>query len=243
MKLCHNCGVEIEDQIARCPLCGASLLDDGSDGESGPCSDSDPDGDSAESAEFHAAERRGARFWLWEMFTIVIIATAIIVAATDFGYGFDLSWSIFPLTALAFIWIVVTSVIVLGKDILFLYVATTIAVLAYLFVLDTLVAGDAWFVPFALPMTLLVAVVGGGAAATVRNLKLSLFQTLAVSVIFVGIFVIGLEVILYFALELESILSWSIVAFGGCLSIALLLWIINKRLRERHADFKRVFHL
>jgi uncharacterized protein DUF6320 len=243
MKQCHNCGVELEDQLARCPLCGASLSDDGSDNEPGFKSEGCPDGEPTETAEVQSAERRRARFWLWEMFTIVIIATAIIVAATDFGYGFDLSWSIYPLTGLAFVWIVVTVVIVLGKDILLLYAAVAIALLAYLFVLDTLVAGEPWFFTFALPMTILVAVVGGGAAATVRNLKLSVFQTLAVSVFFLGIFVLGLEVILYFALDLESILSWSIVAFGGCLSIALLLGLINKRLRERHADFKRVFHL
>ena len=115
------------------------------------------------------------------MFTIVFIATAIIVAAADFGYGFDLSWSIYPLTALAFVWIFVTAVIGLGRDILLAYAASTIAVIAYLFVLDSLVAGESWFVPIALPMTLLVAVVGGAAAGTVRGLNLSFFQTLAAS--------------------------------------------------------------
>ena len=243
MKQCDQCGVELENELARCPLCGASLLIDEPDVGSGESAEVRPAGEPADQTNLQVTEHRRARFWLWEMFTIVFIATAIIVAAADFGYGFDLSWSIYPLTALAFVWIFVTAVIGLGRDILLAYAASTIAVIAYLFVLDSLVAGESWFVPIALPMTLLVAVVGGAAAGTVRGLSLSFFQTLAASVFFLGIFALGLEVILYFALDLESILSWSIVAFGGCLSIALLLWLINKRLRERHADFKRVFHL
>ena len=112
-----------------------------------------------------------------------------------------------------------------------------------LFVLDVLTPGESWFVRFALPTALLVAVVGGGALGVVRGMKLSVFPTLSVGVIGVGVFLLGFEIVLWIALGLPSILSWSIVAFGGCLSIALLLWIINRRLRERHADYKRLFHL
>lgn len=193
--------------------------------------------------EASSPQRRRARFWLWEMFTIVIAATAIIVAAADFGYGFDLGWSAYPLTALAAVWLFVTAVTMLGRDIPLAYASATVVVLGYLFVLDLLTGGQAWFVPFALPIGLLVAVVGGAAAGTARSLKLSVFQTLAIALIFIGLFLVGLEVILSFAMDLDSIVSWSIVALGGCLSIALLLWIINRRLRERHADFKRLFHL
>ncbi len=234
MKRCKQCGVEIEDAFVRCPLCGAS--------PDGAHADADTGG-SQDVTEVDPAERRKARFWLWEVFTVVIVAIALIVAAADFAYGFSLSWSAVPLTALAFVWIFVTAVVGLGRDIPLAYVACTMDVLLYLFVLDLLISGDPWFVPYALPITLLVAVIGGGAAGIVRGFKLSVFQTLAVAVLAMGVSLLGLEIILYFAMDLGSILSWSIVAFAGCLSIALLLLFINRRLRKRHADFKRVFHL
>ena len=234
MKRCKQCGVEIEDAFVQCPLCGA--FPDGSVAEADA-------GGSQDITDMDPAERRKARFWLWEVFTVVIVAIALIVAAADFAFGFCLSWSAVPLTALAFVWIFVTAVAGLGRDIPLAYVACTMDVLLYLFVLDLLISGDPWFVPYALPITLLVAVVGGGAAGIVRGFRLSVFQTLAVAVLSMGVSLLGLEIIFYFAMNLESILSWSIVAFAGCLSIALLLLVINKRLRERHADFKRVFHL
>ena len=232
MKQCQQCNVELEDQLTQCPLCGASLDGDVSDA-----------GNSHDLTTMEPLERRRARFWLWEMFTIVIVAIAVIVAASDFAYGFHLRWSAYPLTSLAFIWIFVTAFVGLRRDILLACVASTTDALLYLFILDVLIPGDPWFVPYALPITLLAAVVGGGAAGIVRGFKLSVFRTLAVAVLSMGVFLLGLEIILYFAMNLESILSWSIVAFAGCLSIALLLLFINRRLRERHADFKRVFHL
>ena len=241
MKRCDQCGVEIEDDFVRCPLCGASLDGEAADA-AGAAGEAAGDGSTDVSAT-DPLELRRARFWLWEMFTIVIVAIAVIVAAADFAYGFNFGWSAVPLTALAFTWIFVTAIVGLGRDIPLAYAAATFAVLLYLFVLDALIPGDTWFVPFALPITLLVAAVGGGAAGAIRGLKLSVFQTLAAAVLSMGIFLLGLEIILSFAMDLGSILSWSIVAFGGCLSISLLLLFINRRLRERHADFKRAFHL
>jgi len=236
MTKCPSCGVEIDGEAVKCPLCGGSLIEGDASSRS-TIDDPDPGG------ELDPDSRRRARFWLWEIFTIVIVATAIIVAATDFAYGFDMSWAAYPLVSLAFVWLFVTIIAALGRRLPVAYIADTVCTLVFLYVLDLLTPVEPWFVPFALPTTLLVAVVGGAAAGIVRGLKLSIFPTLAVGAVAVGVFLVGFEIILSFALGLESILSWSIVALGGCLSIALLLWIINRRLRERHADFKRLFHL
>lgn len=237
MKRCKQCGVEIEDHYDRCPLCGASPEGDVTDATS------EAAGGAESVIAMDLVERRKARFWLWEMFTVVIFASAVIVAAADFAYGFAFSWSAYPLISLAFIWLFLTAIIALGRNLAPAYVAATLDLLLYLFFLDILTPGEPWFLPLALPCTLLVAVVGGGAAGIARGLKLSVFQTLADAVLSMGVLLLGLEIILSVALDLESILSWSIVSFAGCLSIAVLLLIINKRLREHHADFKRVFHL
>ena len=239
MKQCQNCGVEVDGSLIRCPLCGRAL--DGQESrEEGDRSEDDPE-HGHEQTEPRPGPR--ARFWLWEVVTLIIGATALIIGAADFAYGFDMSWSIFPLSGLGFLWLFLSILIWLGRDIPLAYGAAIIDTLLFLFVLDVITTGDPWFATLALPITLLVAAVGGGAAAVARALKLSVFQTIADGVLAVGIFLVGLEVVLHFALETSSILSWSIVAFAGCLSIALLLLLINRRLRQRHADFKRVFHL
>ena len=234
MKQCPNCGVEVDDTLAQCPLCGRPL-----DGY-GEEFDEDEARQQTEPSEQPGPR---ARLWLWEVITLVMGATALIVGAADFAYGFDISWSIIPLCSLAFVWLFLTILIWLGRDIPLAYAAATLDTLAFLWMLALVTSGGSWFSPLALPITLLIAAVGGGAAAVARTLKLSVIQTIADGVLAVGLFLVGLQIILHFALDTESILSWSIVAFAGCVSIALLLLFINRRLRQRHADFKRVFHL
>jgi hypothetical protein len=233
MKQCPSCGIEVDGEPEVCPLCRFSFVDREDVSHDEPSAD--------QSVEVSARER--ARLWLWEIFTIVILATAIIIATSDFAYGFDVSWSAYPLSALAFVWLSVSSIVALRRFMPLAYAAETTIVLAYLLVLDVLTPGDPWYLSFALPIGLLVSVIIGAAAVTVRGLKISVFPMLAISLIYVGIFLLGLETIISFALSLDSVVSWSIVGFGGCLSISLLLWLINRRLRERHADFKRLFHL
>jgi hypothetical protein len=244
MKQCTNCGVEIEDDLQRCPLCGHLFT--GSEEDTVPELEDNGSGGGTPGRErptgvAHAG--RGARLWLWEVISLVTGAAGLIVAAADFAYGFDLSWSIYPLSGLGFVWVLLTVLIWLGRDLPLAYAAATIDVLALLYVLDVIIAGDPWFLRLALPITLLAAVIGGGAAAVARSLKLPVIPTMADGILAVGIFLTGLEIIFHFALGTGSILSWSIVALAGCLSISLLLLFVNKRLRERHADFKRVFHL
>lgn len=234
MRACPYCGVEIEDDRTHCPLCGRPL--DGSD-----LTDEESGGDQCADERPRPGPR--ARMWLWEVITLVMGVAALIVAAADFAYGFDMSWSIYPLSGLGFVWLFVSALIWLGQDIPLAYAAVTVDVLLFLLVLDIVTPGEPWFVPLALPVTLLVAAVGGAAAAIARGLKLSVIQTIADGVLAIGVFLVGLEIILHLAFGTPSILSWSIVAFAGCLSIALLLLVINQRLRQRHADFKRVFHL
>lgn len=264
MKQCRQCGVEIEDDYIRCPLCGAAVdspakgsVPDGTPTPTSPDPASPPDGPAqalerpdrsgraaeGELSDADRAERRQARTWLWQMFSLVILATGLIVAAADFAYGFDISWSAYPLTGLGFIWLFVTVIVGLGKDLPIAYTAEVLTVLGYLYVLDLLLPGAAFFLPFAVPITLLVAAIGASAAAVVRALKLTIFPTLAVAMVAIGVFVVGLDVVFYFSFGLETVLSWSIIAFAGCLSIALLLLFINRRLRERHADFRRLFHM
>jgi uncharacterized membrane protein len=232
MRTCGTCGVEVEEDVERCPLCGTPLQE----GLAGP-----PAGEK----QSLAPEMSGAsvRRWLWEVISLLALTAAGIVLAIDFASGLDITWSLFPLSAVAFLWICATSAIALAKRPLALFAALTAAVIAFLFVLESITRGRSWFLPLALPLVGLAIVVSAGAWAVVSRFRLSLLPALAVAVLSCGLAAVGVEYILNRYLRLATVVSWSLVALACAISLLLALLLIHKRLKERHSDIRRLFHL
>jgi uncharacterized membrane protein len=232
MRTCSTCGVEIEEAVDRCPLCGTRLQ------EGMP---SLP----AEGKERHEPEvpESSVRRWLWEVVSLLALTAAGILFAIDLANGFDVSWALYPLSAITFLWICATSVIALAKRPPALCAALTAAVIAFLFVLELLTKGRPWFLQLALPLVVLAIVVSIGAWAVVSRLRLALLPAIAVAVLSCGLAVVGIEYLLNRYLPLDRVVSWSLVSLACSISLFLALLLIDKRLKERHSDIRRLFHL
>jgi hypothetical protein len=106
MPLCRECGVQIEDDVAACPLCripvGASIL------RSGSTEDQDrpmaPDSDGGH-----------VRRVIWEIFSLVLATVAAVVVAADLALSRAVTWSVIPLVSVGFLWLTGSAVILLGK--------------------------------------------------------------------------------------------------------------------------------
>jgi uncharacterized membrane protein len=224
--------VEVEDTVDRCPLCGTRLR------ERAP-------GSPAEEEERLEPEvpEASVRRWLWEVISLLAVTAAGIPFAIDLANGFRITWSLYPLSAIAFLWTCVTSAITLAKRPGALGAALTAAVLAFLFVLGLLTNGMSWFLRLALPLLVLAIAVSAGAWAVVNRLRLPLLPALAVAMLSCGLAVVGVEFILNRYLRLDRVVSWSLVALACAISLFFALLLIHKRLAERHADIRRFFHL
>ncbi|OHD72511.1 MAG: hypothetical protein A2177_10960 [Spirochaetes bacterium RBG_13_68_11] len=183
------------------------------------------------------------RRWLWEVISLLTLTAAAILIAIDLASGFDVTWSLYPLSAIAFLWIGATSAIALAKRPLALVAALAAALVAFLLVLEVITRGRSWFLPLALPLVLLAIVASAGAWVVVNRLRLSLLPALAVVVLSCGLAAIGTEYILNRYLRPGTVVSWSLVVLACAISLFLALLLIHKRLKERHSDIRRFFHL
>ncbi|MFW6214257.1 MAG: DUF6320 domain-containing protein, partial [Spirochaetota bacterium] len=168
---------------------------------------------------------------------------AIVIFAADFAFGFTLEWSVVPLLAIGFFYLAMIAIIGFHRVPILLLVVETGVVAGFLLLLDVVLPEATWFLSIALPVTLLLALVSGVAAAAIARLKLRPLQAIAVAFLASGFFVVGLEFILNLALFDELLVSWSLIAFACTLSVFFLILFINRRLRERHAEYRKVFHL
>jgi hypothetical protein len=232
MRTCSKCAVEVEEGVEQCPLCGTTLE------EGLP----DLPAKAKEGIETEVSES-SVRRWLWEVISLLALTAAAILFAIDLASGFDMTWSLYPLSAIAFLWICATSAIALAKRPPLLVAVLAAAVVAFLLVLELVSRGRPWFLPLALPLVVMVIVVSAGAWVVVNRLHLSLLPALAVVVLSCGLAATGAEYILNRYLRPSTVVSWSLVVLACAISLFLALLLIHKRLKERHSDIRRFFHL
>ena len=240
MIKCTECGVFIEDADV-CPLCGEPVDPSARASVDPRPGAAEPRGDEPPTAGAQVV--KNAKRWLVQMVSLVAFTAGLVIFASDFGFGFGVNWSVIPLVSIAFVWLAAISAIGLARRFGLLLTAQTLILGAFLFGLSRLAEVGAWFGPLALPITVMVGVLVGAGWLAATRLRLSRLQSLAVAILCAGFFVVGLEAAINRYLGLETPVSWSLVAFACSVSLFFLILFINRQLRERHAEYRRIFHL
>ena len=243
MRTCNNCGVRIEDNVDECPLCGEPVTEERRRERESAGERENVLRPGTQVSPEDSSTLRSAKIWAFEMVSLVAFTAAIVIGAADFAFDFSLSWSLIPLSSIGFVWLAVSAVIALSRHPTALLIVETVAVAGFLLLLDLLLPQPDWFLTLALPITVLVAFFAGVAGAIIVKLHLNALQAVAVWFLAAGFVVVGLEFVLNWALRDEILVSWSLIAFACTLSLFFLILFINKRLRERHAEFRKIFHI
>lgn len=232
MRTCIKCGVEVEQSAARCPLCGTPL-------EEGRPAEPSTEEKSPEPPVPEARLRR----WLWEVISLLALTAAGIIFAIDLADGFRITWSLYPLSVVAFLWVSATSLVLLRGRPAALLAALAVGALGFLLVLSLITPGRPWFLGLALPLAVLAAAVTAATWAVVRRLRIPVLPAIGTGVLASGLATVGTEYVLNRYLGLAKIVSWSLVAMACATSLFFALLLIHKRLAQRHADIRRFFHL
>ena len=101
----------------------------------------------------------------------------------------------------------------------------------------------AWFLPLALPLTLLAGTILALTLALARMLDLSPFPTIATAMSAAAVLAVGLELLLNRYLADRWFVSWSAVAFACTLPLVLLLFYLRKRFKPMQAEIRKRLHL
>jgi hypothetical protein len=243
MSLCTNCGVEVEKGLSHCPLCRSPVWDvAAAEGPRAAASGSAIPPRATEDTPALLPPGRTLRRWLFEAVTLLAAAGASVVLAADFAYRMTLSWSPYPLAAIAFAWVSAVAVIASpGRPLVWLPVQT-VALVAFLYVIDLLAPGRSWFAPLALPAALLAIALVAGVVVFARRCGRSPLPTIAVAVLAAGLYLLALELLISRFASRALYPGWSLVAFGCILPVVLVLLVLHRWLR-RHPEVRRLFHV
>lgn len=233
MPICPNCGVEIENDYERCPLCGTSLSGE-AEGETAA------GGAYSEAIEQHNEK---VRLLFREIFGFIALAAAVVVFAVDFAYGMDLSWARYPLASIAFLWLAVFLTGALKHRVYLLVLGDTAAAAGFLFLLQLFSAGGSWFLPLALPMTLAAGAVVLVSAAVIRRFRLSALGAISAGLISAGLYTVCAELVIDAYLGRPLAPSWSLITAAAVIPIIAFLINFEKRLQRRGSDLQKYFHV
>jgi hypothetical protein len=235
MLICHNCGVEIDENLDHCPLCRAPLRGEASELELGlPPPTGGPSEDVA---------RPVARLRIWEIVSLFAGAAAAVVLVADFANGLTVTWARYPILSVFYLWTVCSVLILLRRYRLFLLLAEAGASAVFLLGLDLLAPGEPWFLSLALPLTILAGAILGAVWAAALALRPRVLAILAVVLGAAGTFALGLEGVLNVHLSEGFRLSWSLVVFGCIVPMVGLLFYVQYRLKVTHSDLRKIFHV
>jgi hypothetical protein len=236
MPICRNCGVVIDEGLEHCPLCLAPLGGEAEHGEG----TSPPPGEARSAVE---AARPLTPLRLWEIVSLFAATSAVVVFVADFVYSMSITWARYPLLAIIFLWAAESVLILLRRHRLLLLVTETAALVIFFLALDLLMPTEPWFLSLALPLTVLAGTLIGGISVITRGLRHRVFAILAVILVSVGLFLLGMETVLSLYLAGAFRLSWSLLVFGCTVPLVGLLFYIQYRLKVTSNEVRKIFHL
>lgn len=247
MPYCPDCGVEI-GRSPSCPLCGAKNPRLEIEAEA-DCKGSGKDAEGTRTSGFLGEAEMLENFTLkerrtiaWEVisvaFAVAIIALASINLLTEQG----LSWALFPVSALLFLWILITAVLVLERSSRLRWMLAAFDLPVFLIALGFLTGVPSWAWRLALPIAIFTELVIAALFLQIRNAKRKGLNILAYGLVGVAVVCLGIEIFIDLYVTGAIRMSWSAITALALVPIAGFLIYFHYRVAKT-TNLRRLFKL
>ncbi len=232
MTICLNCGVELDDGLKICPLCGK---DPENKAEQEQISGNYP-------SDVIQLEKKENRRYLWELSGIIAFSGIAVCTFLDLLTGKGLNWSLFSDVSITAVWVILTLYLFAFERIVTIVILQMIAVLTALFFIDLIATGREWFFPVGLPVTVAGFIAAGTVIFLYRVVHLKGLNIIASSLIALSGYCIVTEIVFDKYRNSFVDLQWSLIVSVSVLPVALLFFFFHYRL-EKGNRLDSFFHI
>lgn len=228
MAYCIHCGVELEQSLTACPLCGTPLPEAYRNRAAEPLYP-------AQAALFPLPHPRAACVLIGTLLGMGMLICALV----NILFTPAQRWAVLPVGILAVcavallppLWVRRLRVTHIGLD--FIALSALLALLSYM-------SGGGWFMPVVFPALAMGALLAGALAALMHSARVYKLDGLSVGFIFAGLECVWIE-LLAGRMQGTGGLSWSLVVLAGCaLLAAVSAWYMHGL--RHNQTFLRTFH-
>lgn len=231
MSYCVNCGVELADSEKKCPLCGTEVIN--------PRRKPHDEVKTPFPSYPARTQQHVSRQSLLGLLALFFLIPILLCVVCDASINHKVEWSGYVVGAFFQLYVTI-AVPILLYDHCAKYCASISLSLDMLSLLALLKyiewnTGGTWFLPFALPVTLLAGCIVIALSLLARHARISRLSVAAVAVICAGIFCLAVELLLNAAFDLRHTLAWSIYPLITFLLLGAVLFYIdrNRPLKEK----------
>jgi hypothetical protein len=227
MPYCSRCGVEVESFKTHCPLCQTEIqkLEDLVIEEKKKY----PDEQVTQPKRVRTKKQK--RSLAWELFSVAILVPLLITLFTDLIVNKEVSWSLYPVSTLLLVWIIVSVPIMFPKKIPILLVGETVPYIIYFLIIDLIDNGQIdWYPRLGLPiialvMTTVLLVAVGSIFVKNKGANIAAFI-----IIGAGIICLGTDFIVTTYIRGSFAVSWSLYVLASTIVIGGFLLYIHYRI-------------
>ena len=224
MKLCTNCGVELDKDVAVCPLCGTT---EGT---------VPVDGKKEEPVYFPSdiilLHRKETRKQIWELTGIITFSALCVCTIVDLVINRRLSWSLYADTSALSAWICLTLVLMAFRKYYIVIPGLLMTILTMLFLFDLFAGSVKWFFQIGLPITIAAFIFISIIILLWNVANFRGFNILAFAFLLLSGFCVVVEVFVDKYLFGSVTIRWSAIVAVSTLPISLVLLFIHYRMKK-----------
>lgn len=221
MNQCKNCGVELEEGMKLCPLCGNNQTDQ-ADGKAEIMNYP------SDIIHLHKKENRKL---IWELTGIIAFSGIAVCTIVDLVIGTGLKWSLFADVSIISAWLFLTFILrKIRKP--WMLIAGFSATVILMLLMFNLISGGNWFFPLALPISLAAMLFVCLVFVLYKYARFTGFNILAIIFLCVAGFCIITEIFEDKYVRGNVDVHWSLLAAISILPIALVLLFVHYRMKK-----------
>jgi hypothetical protein len=219
MKNCANCGVELDQDMNFCPLCGKNTRSEKEEGDS-KANDIYP-------SDILLLRKKENRLHFLELSGIICFSGIAVCSIVDFVMSKTLSWSLYVTTSVLGAWFFLTLLHLAFRKYFIIIPGLLLTILGMLFFFDLIVRPITWFFVLGLPLAVSVFIFISIVVVFWRIAKFRGFNLLAFSFLILSGFCIVTEVITDKFLFGSVNIRWSAIVAVSLLPISLILLFVH----------------
>ncbi|HYF30265.1 MAG TPA: DUF6320 domain-containing protein [Chitinophagaceae bacterium] len=234
MIICKNCGVELEEGIANCPLCGQSAGSDDTSLSQIPV----PEQKSVYGREMTQPQKQ----FTWEIVSLILLSGAIATFIVDFIISRRITWSELPMAMSLTIFSYISLFAFWRQRLVVQMTGGLMLSSLCLVVLDLLIGGIHWSTRLAIPLLTATTIVLMILIFVVRNSKYKGINLIAWIFLGAAILCLCIDGVLSIYKTGSFHLSWSIIAISCIVPVVLVLLFAHFRLKKGRS-LEKTFHV